>query len=276
VKPVTPTCFVVCAIGGESSPERLHADWVLEEIIEPVMHAAERQLAVLRADRMSLPGLIDAQIIGQLLSADLVIAALTFLNPNAFYEIGIRHVVQKPIIHIHREGQEIPFDISLFRSLAFSLVRPKDIRAARDGLRKLVSAALAPDHKVENPVTKARGSIAFNETATPVERVLRAEMAALAERVHSLEGRRPKNNYLHMPLQEPKRNILSFFREDGGPALHEFFVKVLEAHLGEGVRVVGETKNSINVEYPVGAFTSEAFDKLIKDAAAHGIEVITL
>ena len=52
---------------------------------------------VKRADHDPRPGLIDSQLINDLLNAELVIADLSFVNPNVFYEIGIRHMAQKPI-----------------------------------------------------------------------------------------------------------------------------------------------------------------------------------
>lgn len=57
--------------------------------------------------------MIDAQIIRFLIDADLVVADLSTLNPNAFYEIGVRHMVQKPIIHMQLADGKIPFDVSL-------------------------------------------------------------------------------------------------------------------------------------------------------------------
>ena len=86
----TKLCFVVGPIGADGSPERIHADWLLDGIIQPVM-AEYREFKIERADQMTQPGMIDAQVINALLNADLVIADLSTLNPNAFYEIGIRH-----------------------------------------------------------------------------------------------------------------------------------------------------------------------------------------
>jgi hypothetical protein len=88
----------------------------LEGIIEPVMkHFPE--FTVKRADEDPRPGLIDSQLIGDLLNADLVIADLSFLNPNVFYEIGIRHMAQKPIIHMQLTTEKPPFDVSLYRAI---------------------------------------------------------------------------------------------------------------------------------------------------------------
>ena len=116
----TKECFVVSAIGEEGSSERLHADWVLEGIIKPTFDDHFQDFHVVRADHMNTPGLIDAQIIDRLLNAELVVADLTFLNPNAFYEIGIRHVVAKPVIHMNLATQRIPFDISRWSGPRFT------------------------------------------------------------------------------------------------------------------------------------------------------------
>ena len=64
-------CFVVGPIGSEDSETRIHADWLLEEIIQPVLLEFP-DYEVKRADQDPRPGLIDAQLINDLLTADLV------------------------------------------------------------------------------------------------------------------------------------------------------------------------------------------------------------
>jgi hypothetical protein len=183
-------CFVVGPIGSADSPVRIHADWLLEEIINPVMQEYP-EFIVHRADKLSQPGLIDTQVITHLLNDDLIIADITTLNPNAFYEIGIRHMVQKPIIHMHKAGEKIPFDISAYRSIEFSLERPNDLRDARSRLKNAVEAVLADGYKVDNPVTHARGVVHLQEQATDSQRVLLDEMEGIKERLNIIEARRP-------------------------------------------------------------------------------------
>lgn len=182
------SCFVVGPIGGDESDDRIHADWLLEEIIEPVFKDNFTDFSVTRADKISNPGQITSQVITTLLDADLVIADLTTLNPNAFYEIGIRHTIQKPIIHMHLEGQSIPFDIAPFRSIKFSRRKPADIRAARALLLEFVREATDPDHQIDNPVTFSRGKLQFSEKATPTERLLQEEISGIADRLKSVEA----------------------------------------------------------------------------------------
>ncbi|MDH4442385.1 MAG: hypothetical protein QE284_18620 [Rhizobium sp.] len=203
-------CFVVGPIGADDSEDRIHADWLLEMIIQPVFEEHFKDFDVTRADKISDPGRIDAQVISSLLDSELVIADLTTLNPNAFYEIGIRHTVQRPIIHMHLEGERIPFDIASFRSIKFDRKRPKDLIAAREALRLSVMAALDEAHQVDNPVTFARGRVEFDKTATPAERVVQEQLEAMMTRLEALE--RPRSladrisaKQLQIPLDRAAR-----------------------------------------------------------------------
>lgn len=180
-------CFVVGPIGGDDSDDRIHADWLLEAIIQPVFEEHFPDFEVTRADKLSKPGQITTQVITALLDAELVIADLTTLNPNAFYEIGIRHTIQKPIIHMHLEGQSIPFDISAFRSIKFARRRPSDIKLACASLTEFVRDALSEDHEVDNPVTFSRGKVEFEKTATPSERIIQEQMEDVLGRLSAIE-----------------------------------------------------------------------------------------
>ncbi len=180
-------CFVIGPIGSEDSDVRIHADWLLEEIIQPVMATFLEYDEPKRADQDHRPGLIDAQLINDLLTADLVIADLSGLNPNSFYEIGIRHMVQKPIIHMQLANENIPFDVSLYRAIKFSRARPKDILAARLALKQQIEATHAEHYQVENPVTRARGIVRLEEHATPAQQVIFERFANLERRLSNVE-----------------------------------------------------------------------------------------
>src|SRR3954471_6032863 len=92
-------CFVVSPIGEPGSATRKHADMVLNSIVKPVATKSEFGFVVARADEISDPGMINDQVIVKIISAQLVVADLSFLNPNVFYEIGLRHATGKPIVH---------------------------------------------------------------------------------------------------------------------------------------------------------------------------------
>jgi hypothetical protein len=97
-------------------------------------------LAVHRADEIQKPGLITQQVIEEVVNADLVVADLTDHNPNAFYELALRHVTQKPVVHMVLRGQQIPFDITHQRTIFYDT---KDLAAAERAKTDLSEHAAA-------------------------------------------------------------------------------------------------------------------------------------
>jgi hypothetical protein len=181
-------CFVVSPIGAVGGPERAHADWLLKGIIEPVFAQHFKDYIVERADKINVPGMIDSQVINRLIDADLVIADMSLLNANAFYEMGIRHMKQKPIIHMYRAGDKIPFDVAPYRAISFSYAHPDDLLAAQVLLKAAVDEVIKPGYQVENPVTRARGYEQLEQNATPGQQVILSEVRALTNRVAELES----------------------------------------------------------------------------------------
>jgi hypothetical protein len=98
-------CFVVTPIGEDESNERKHANMILKNVIEPV--AVELGLVARRADQIDRAGLITKQIFECLAKARICVADLSFNNPNAFYELGVRHMCKAPTIQIIRKGDRI-------------------------------------------------------------------------------------------------------------------------------------------------------------------------
>ncbi len=103
------TCFIICAIDKPDSEERNWADFVRNNIIEPVVTDCGYEKPM-RSDDPDT-GLLMVEIIEQMFEADLVVADLTYYEPNVFFELGIRHCAQKPVIHLIKAGEEVPFDI---------------------------------------------------------------------------------------------------------------------------------------------------------------------
>ena len=81
-------CFVISPIGTSGTDGYKRAKNVLTYVISPA--AEEVGLKAERADDLSQPGSVATQIIQQLISAKMVVADLTELNPNVFYELAVR------------------------------------------------------------------------------------------------------------------------------------------------------------------------------------------
>jgi hypothetical protein len=108
-----PTCFVVMGFGKKTdypTGRVLDLDKSYKYIIKPAAEAAGYECQ--RADEIQHSGNINVPMYQQLLTADVVIADVSTYNPNAFYELGVRHAL-KPYttITIAEDKLVFPFDI---------------------------------------------------------------------------------------------------------------------------------------------------------------------
>lgn len=149
------TCFYITPIGEEGSEQRQHSDLFLSSIVEPALAAFG--LTVIRADAIDKPGMITRQVIEHILRARLVIADLSFHNPNVFYELALRHATRLPVVQIVRNGDSVPFDVGQMRTIKidnstiYSLV-PK-IETYRSEIASQVRRALEADAVIDTPIS---------------------------------------------------------------------------------------------------------------------------
>jgi hypothetical protein len=208
-----PLCFVVGPIGKDASLERKHSDMLLYALIRHVLMADEFGYVVKRADEDADPGMISDRVVSDIINADLVVADLTDLNANAFYELGIRHSTQKPTIHVAKAGTVLPFDNVAHRTIFVDLGDWHSLESARDRLGNSARAIKAADYKVSNPITQANASFKMRQSEDPRDRVL----ASIQERLDAIEGNRGRGlaqvsdyGYLFRELQDL---ALSEFRQ---------------------------------------------------------------
>ncbi len=110
------TCFVVTPIGKPDSEIRRHIDGLIKVAIKPALgEEYDVKAAHNYLDSMS----ITKQVYEKLYESDLVIVNLTGLNPNVMYELGIRFCFGKPVILIAQEGEQLPFDITEYRTMFY-------------------------------------------------------------------------------------------------------------------------------------------------------------
>jgi ribosomal protein L7/L12 len=177
-------CFVVGPIGKDGSSERKHADLLLNAVIKHVLEQGEFNYKVKRADEDADPGMIGDRVVTDIIRSPLVVADLTDLNPNAFYELGIRHSTELPTIHVAKLGTALPFDNVAHRTIFVDLGDWHSIEQARARLADSVRATQVPDYKVSNPITQANASFKMRQSEDPKDQVI----ADLQERLTSLEG----------------------------------------------------------------------------------------
>lgn len=133
---VMKKCFVVSPIGDAGTDIRKNADQLYQHIIKPVCEKCG--FAAQRVDEFNTSNSITQEILDALNDYDLVIADLTGHNPNVFFEIGYRTKSQKPIIHLKRKDETIPFDVSSIRTFEYDLTDLDMVTATKDRLEQVI------------------------------------------------------------------------------------------------------------------------------------------
>ncbi|EAZ79978.1 tetratricopeptide repeat-containing protein [Algoriphagus machipongonensis] len=107
-------CFVVMGFGTKTdyvNGRKLDLNKSYRLLIKPVVE--QKGIECVRADEIPHSGSIDVQMYRELLKADLVIADLSTANPNALYELGIRHALRPyTTIVISEDKLVYPFDLN--------------------------------------------------------------------------------------------------------------------------------------------------------------------
>lgn len=147
------TCFIICPIGKENTENRKNSDLFFRYIIQPV--TKEFGYAPIRADHMNESGMITFQIIDRIITSPLVIADLTNNNPNVFYELAVRHAMNKPCILMKTEGQETPFDLKDMRIISYDLRNLDKVEAAKKSLNEQIKNMENSIYSHLNPITLA-------------------------------------------------------------------------------------------------------------------------
>jgi hypothetical protein len=108
-----PEAFIVMQFGPPF-------DDLYREVVAPV--CAEMGYAPIRADEFAGPGIIIQDIIAGIRRASVVIAEVTPVNGNVFYELGYAQALGKPTILLADRNQlaTLPFDISSNRCIFYN------------------------------------------------------------------------------------------------------------------------------------------------------------
>lgn len=155
--PEKKKCFVVMGFGTKTDYQQQKSfdlDKTYRIIIKKAVEDAGMEC--IRADEVVHSGVIDKPMYELLLSADVVVADLSTANPNAIYELGVRHALRPHrTIVIAEQGFKFPFDVNHL------VIRPYkhlgegiDAEDAEDVRKELTNAlrTLADDQEVDSPV----------------------------------------------------------------------------------------------------------------------------
>jgi tetratricopeptide (TPR) repeat protein len=190
---VMPNAFVAMPIKEAGSQDFLHFKALYDDVIRPALAAAGYQS--IRADEVQKTGAVTSDIVRRLAEVDLVLADLSDLNPNVFYELGIRHALRGSgtiMMLDQARTHGLPFDVMPYRAILYTSDLP-GIAKLRAELQTLAAslAVRSVEHR-DSPVHDAVSVLPVDvpsSAAGKVDRAISDELAALRARVRDYENR---------------------------------------------------------------------------------------
>lgn len=192
-----PICFVIMGYGKKTDPETgktLNLDQTYKNIIEPA--ATNSGYICIRGDEIQESGVIDKSMYAMLVHAELVIADISTYNPNAIYELGIRHA-SRPFstIILKEDESRIPFDLN--HNKIFHYNHMGDDIGADEAKRcvrelELLIAAVSKNKDVDSPLFEHLNSVTPNELSDEDYIGIIREIAEKQEHVFALNEQAKK------------------------------------------------------------------------------------
>jgi hypothetical protein len=155
-------CFFITPLGVDGSETRNRAD-ELQSIISEVL--AEHDLTVIRADDIGEPGMISHQIVRAILQSRMVFADLTNANANVYYELGVTHSLNRPVVTLIDEPRNLTFDTAHDRAIVIGdegIITLAQARQVKIRLQQFVASVLGGRYRARNVVSEASSLLAVN------------------------------------------------------------------------------------------------------------------
>jgi len=149
------TCFYSSPIGKPGDERREHADGFLESLVRPAIAAYDPKMNVVRADELPSRS-ITGDVFEHVLRAGLMVADLSFENPNVLFEVGLRFGWSMPCVLISRAEDPIPSNIRDVRTVRVNTRNWTTFTAELDRRRSEITEqvrwALSPQGLASDPI----------------------------------------------------------------------------------------------------------------------------
>lgn len=132
------SCFVIMPFGQKKDPggKDINFDTVYTHLIKEGVEQI-KGLSCTRCDEIEEPGVVHKKMLEQIYQADVAVVDITTLNPNVFYELGVRHALADHVtVIIKRKGTQIPFNV---RGLNIIEYDPTDLGSVAEAKKKIVT-----------------------------------------------------------------------------------------------------------------------------------------
>jgi hypothetical protein len=176
-----PYCFVITSFGkkenlndlkakfasGKNDPvQQIDFDKIYEELVKPAIIRAELEPLIEREENIF--GIIHKTMYEKIVLCEFCIADLTNMNPNAYYELGMRYAV-KPFTTIPIIASShfpLPFDIGPNRTFPYQVDKDFNLSDKESDINKLTGILLhaKKTRSTDSPLYDMINGIAFQNS----------------------------------------------------------------------------------------------------------------
>lgn len=158
---MTKKCFVIMSFDEKY-------DRVYHQAIKPALDNCGYR--AIRADDNPGPSNIPSEIIREIIAADVVVTDISEWSPNVFYELGVSHCIGNKTITITSDIKKLPFDISVFRAISYTIDK-SGLNLLEHDLEKAVRSLEASEMEFPNNLVQEAGREFFDLRRKIVENI---------------------------------------------------------------------------------------------------------
>ena len=145
-------CFVIMPFGEKTDLDGkpINFDKIYTDFIKDAV--SELGIECVRCDEIAETGWIHSKMFKHIFEADVAVVDITSLNPNVFYELGIRHALNKHVtVLIRKTGTPAPFNIQGFQMLEYNPENAESILNGKTRICEFIRNGLASED-IDSPV----------------------------------------------------------------------------------------------------------------------------
>jgi hypothetical protein len=143
-------CFVIMPFGTKKvGDQEVDFDFIYREVFAPAIDATrlpdggQQCLVPKRTDKDFFTGDISQEMFEYLEYSRFALADISGLNPNVFYELGVRHRAHEAGTAVFRQvGVPIPFDINSIKAFDYEYQPVENVAKSRELITRVLSESL--------------------------------------------------------------------------------------------------------------------------------------
>jgi hypothetical protein len=117
--PKARRCFLIAPDDANNADVRRHSETLFKYVVRPALLDTDYALRRMEGEQHGAG--TQQTAVDAILDDDLIIAVLSFRNPDVFYQVALAQAAARPLILMIEEGQAFPFDPRGAKVVSYSL-----------------------------------------------------------------------------------------------------------------------------------------------------------